>query len=333
MILIFTNKEDVHPTPVIENLNRMGIPVFRFNSEALLTDYNFSWWSRGTGCGFRITNIHSGLTLDNKNLTAVWDRRPEYPNELFVKNTEDINQFNLDEAKGFLRFFRGYICRVPSIGSIAYDGMAASKMLQYDIAQKVGFNVPATCFSNRKDDIICFASHFREVALKPIASEGIDYRDGTERVFYTQKIDSFSLEDVPKEAFLQTANFVQEYLPKAYELRVTVVCDKIFSCRIDAQQLDEDDGRVDWRQGYDKGLKHSVYQLPEEIARKCLDYLKEMKLNFGAFDFVVTPSGEYFFLECNPNGQWLWIEMRTGLKISEAITEVLSDFKRIEIYS
>ena len=61
--------------------------------------------------------------------------------------------------------------------------------------------------------------------------------------------------------------------------------------------------------------------------------LKEMKLNFGAFDFVVTPSGEYFFLECNPNGQWLWIEMRTGLKISEAITEVLSDFKRIEIYS
>lgn len=323
MILVFTNKEDVHPTPVIEKLNRMGIPVFRFNTEYLLTDYHFHWWSGTKGSGFEITNNNNGITLDSSNLTAIWDRRPEYPQELPVANTEDINKFNKEEGIGFFRFLRGYLSRVPSIGSIANDGIASSKMLQLSIAQSVGFNTPATCFSNRKEDIMDFASQYEYVALKLIGAESIIREDGSQLAFFTRKTTHDSLLQVPDMAFWQTANFAQEYIPKAYELRVTVVCDKVFSCRIDSQQLDEDDGAVDWRQGYDKGLKHSVYNLPDEVSQKCIAYLHEMRLNYGAFDFVVTPSGEYIFLECNPNGQWLWIEMETGLKISDAIAEAL----------
>ena len=52
----------------------------------------------------------------------------------------------------------------------------------------------------------------------------------------------------------------------------------------------------------------------------------------GAFDFIVTPSGEYVFLECNPNGQWLWIEMETELKISEAIADALETGEGITVY-
>lgn len=320
MVLIFTNKEDVHPTPVIEKLNGMGIPVFRFNTECLLTDYRFRWWCETKDCGFTITNINNGLTLESPNLTAVWDRRPEYPDELPVVNTKEVNKFNKEEAIGF---FRGHLSRVPSIGSIANDGMASSKMLQLSIAQHVGFNTPATCFSNRKEDIVDFASKYEYVALKLIGAESIIHEDGSQHAFFTQKATGKSLTEVPDEAFKQTANFVQEYIPKSFELRVTVVCDKVFSCRLDSQQLDEEDGAVDWRQGYDKGLKHSVFNLPDDVSRKCIAYLREMKLNFGAFDFVVTPSGEYVFLECNPNGQWLWIEMETGMKISDAISEAL----------
>lgn len=323
MVLIFTNKEDVHPTPVIEKLTRMGIPVFRFNTECLLTDYRFHWWNGTSGCGFDITSNNNGFTVGNSNLTTVWDRRPEYPAELLVSNTEEIKKFNKEEAIGFFRFLRGYLSRVPSIGSIANDGMASSKMLQMAIARRVGFNTPATCFSNRKEDIVEFASQYEYVALKLIGAESIIYEDGTQHAFFTRKTNHDSLQQVPDMAFVQTANFVQEYVPKAYELRVTVVCDKVFACRIDSQQLNEEDGAVDWRQGYDKGLKHSVYNLPDEVSQKCIEYLYEMRLNYGAFDFVVTPSGEYIFLECNPNGQWLWIEMETGLKISDAIAEAL----------
>ena len=52
MILIVTNKEDVHPTPVIEYLNKRGYSVFRLNTETLLTDYRFHWWVNGNGTDF-----------------------------------------------------------------------------------------------------------------------------------------------------------------------------------------------------------------------------------------------------------------------------------------
>jgi glutathione synthase/RimK-type ligase-like ATP-grasp enzyme len=48
-----------------------------------------------------------------------------------------------------------------------------------------------------------------------------------------------------------------------------------------------------------------------------------MGLNFGCIDLIVRPTGDYVFLECNPNGQWLWIELATGQKISASIAEWL----------
>jgi D-alanine-D-alanine ligase-like ATP-grasp enzyme len=47
------------------------------------------------------------------------------------------------------------------------------------------------------------------------------------------------------------------------------------------------------------------------------------RLRFAALDFIVTPDGEYVFLEANPNGQWAWIEHETGLPIAAAIADAL----------
>lgn len=54
------------------------------------------------------------------------------------------------------------------------------------------------------------------------------------------------------------------------------------------------------------------------------NFFERMHLNFGCFDLIVTPDGEYVFLECNPNGQWLWVELATGLPIAEAIADFLT---------
>jgi hypothetical protein len=54
-------------------------------------------------------------------------------------------------------------------------------------------------------------------------------------------------------------------------------------------------------------------------------YLEAFGLNFGCFDFAVSQSGETAFLECNPNGQWLWVEELAGLPIGAAIAELLVD--------
>ena len=328
MILIITNKEDVHPNPVIEILSRKDIPFFRLNAEALLTDYEFAWWNDSRGCDFRIRCTRNGLEARGSEITAIWDRRPEQPKELPVKSTPEIDKHNIEEALGFLVFLRYYLKDILSIGSIAGDRPAASKMLQYRVAHQVGFSLPESCYSNRKEDVLRLAAEYDSLILKPIESNDIwDETQMQDYVFYSQKVPSASLDDVPDEAFSQTVTFAQNYVEKDFELRITVVGDKVFACKIDSQKLSDDTGKIDWRQGYKHGMKQTAFDLPENIARKCREYLGHLDLNFGCFDFIVTPSGDYVFLECNPNGQWLWVEDTTGLKISEAITDFLSSPK------
>ena len=326
MVLIITNKEDTHPTPVIEHLNERNVPVFRLNTEALMTDYQFVWQCNSEGIGFHIKNIHTGLEIVGADITSVWERRPELPAELPVECEPQVKKHNLNEALGFLCFLRYAIKDIWSIGSIANDRIASSKMLQLQTAHDVGFITPNTCFSNRKDDILDFASHYENIVLKSIESDSVwDDENDREYVFYTRKVASASLADVPDEAFSQTVSYAQNYIEKKFELRVTVVVNKCFACKIDSQILDDDKGKIDWRQGYDYGLKHEAYDLPEKIQQQCRDFLLALGLNFGCFDFIVTPAGEYVFLECNPNGQWLWIEQETGMKISNAIADALMD--------
>lgn len=323
MILIVTHKEDSHPTPVIEYLNKKDVPVFRLNTESLLTDYDFHWHADAGSSDFYIRNLRNGLEVYGHDVTAVWERRPVLPTELRILNRDEINKHNLAEAGGFLSFLLYDVGDRFCIGHHLYDRSAASKMLQLRLAQKLRMSVPATCFSNRKEDIVSFVRSYKYIILKSIENDNVWIDDEYEYVFYGQKVASDLLSAQPKEAFTQTVSFVQEYVEKEFELRVTVVGRKVFACKIDSQCMDEDKGKVDWRQGYDLGLKHEPFDLPASVEDFCRNYLHEMCLNFGCFDFIVTPQGEYVFLECNPNGQWLWIELLTGQKISVAIAECL----------
>jgi len=138
-----------------------------------MTDYQFAWLHTDGVSGFRITNIHTGMELQGADITSVWERRPELPAELPVDCEPQIKKHNLKEALGFLRFLRHAIKDIWSIGSIANDRIASSKMLQLDTAHNVGFLTPDTCFSNRKEDILEFASRYENIVLKSIESDSV----------------------------------------------------------------------------------------------------------------------------------------------------------------
>ncbi|MBQ9435160.1 MAG: hypothetical protein IJU33_03440 [Bacteroidales bacterium] len=197
------------------------------------------------------------------------------------------------------------------------------------VARDLGMKTPITCYSNRKK---YFERHFvdnKYLSLKPIDGEEVilEDDDSQEYLFYSKKVKSTDVFSQSEEAFSQTACFIQNYVEKKYELRVTVCCNDIIACKLDSQQLEEGKGKEDWRQGYDFGLKHEIVELPEKIKFFCIEYLKRMHLNFGCFDFIVTPEDEYVFLECNPNGQWMWIELYTGYDISKVVAKNLARFE------
>lgn len=328
MILIFTNKTDAHPTNVIKHLVSWGVPVFRLNTECLLTDYEFSWWGNEEDCDFYIKNIKNGLELYGHDVTAIWDRRPTEPKKLLVKYSDrKLNKFLRAEGLGFLQFIRFYLRNTYSIGSITEDRPASSKMLQLSIARQLGMCIPDTVFGNTKSAFVQLLQKHKEISLKPIEANGFFTNDGMEYIFYSRKAKSEEIKLQPDIAFKQTVSFLQNYIEKKYELRITVCNSDMVACKIDSQSLDDDKGKIDWRQGYDYGLKQEIVDLPARVKDFCTSFLKEMHLNFGCFDFIVTPNDEYVFLECNPNGQWLWIELATGYDISKIIATNLAKYE------
>lgn len=325
MILIVTNKEDIHPTPVIEHLERIGSPFFRLNTESLLSDYDFEWVCDSIrGDDFRIKNRHTGLEAFGHEINSVWERRPLVPAELRCVNKPEINRHNLKEAHGFLSFLLYYLGDRFCLGHHLYDRSSASKMLQQRIARSLGMPTPDTCFTNNRAALETFCRNHDKVCLKSIDNDNIWFNDEMrEHVLYTQAVPTDALLALDEDAFSQTVSYVQNYIEKAFELRITVVDKNVFSCKIDSQAMRPESGGTDWRQGLDFGMRHSKFYLPKSISDFCVAFLKLLHLNFGCFDFIVTPKGDYVFLECNPNGQWLWIEHETGLPISKSIAETL----------
>ena len=321
MIFIITNKEDVHPNPVIEKLGET--PFFRLNTEDLLAKYNIEWRNIGGKISWSIYNIETKLLIKSEEIISVWERRPEAVNkQLYRFSDRRLNKFCRDEATAFMRYFRYSLKDVFWIGHPLIDRASESRLLQLTVALEFGISCADSIFSNNPIRLKEFASKYEFLCVKSIFNDSVTFDDHYVTIGSTKtpKIDILNLDD---NLISTTVNYLQEYIEKDFELRITVVCNEIFGCKLLSQELDDDNGKVDWRDGLFNGLRHEAFDVPENIKLFCFKYLKAMKQNFGAFDFIVKPNGEYVFLECNSNGQWYWIELETGLDISGAISRHL----------
>jgi hypothetical protein len=115
----------------------------------------------------------------------------------------------------------------------------------------------------------------------------------------------------------------QAYVPKEVELRVTVVGERVLTAAIHSQGNHRT--RHDWRHEDLRHTRYARHSLPTGIEALCLRLVERMGLSFGTIDLVLTPDGRYVFLEINPSGQWRWVEIMTGLPISDSIADWLAE--------
>ena len=117
---------------------------------------------------------------------------------------------------------------------------------------------------------------------------------------------------------------VQARIPKAKELRITIVGDTIFPVAFETAGVPDAD--VDWRRlGLDiTNIAHTVHPLPNSLEASLRHYMRRLNLVFGCVDMILTPGGEYVFLEINPSGQWGWIEACTGRRASSSGSAICS---------
>lgn len=66
-----------------------------------------------------------------------------------------------------------------------------------------------------------------------------------------------------------------------------------------------------------------TWDLNDLLVKALHAVLHHFGLASGSFDLAVDGDGEFHWLELNPNGQWGWLEEKTGLEMSAAIADLL----------
>lgn len=124
----------------------------------------------------------------------------------------------------------------------------------------------------------------------------------------TAPLDRDELEAISEEIFNATPTLVQARINKKREWRVVVVGGAIFPYVIDPGAKAYT--RLDWRRG---GAVARFDAAPEAVHRfSTLNrFVRAAGLDYGVFDFIEGPDARLWFLECNPDGQWLFLD-QTG---------------------
>jgi glutathione synthase/RimK-type ligase-like ATP-grasp enzyme len=228
----------------------------------------------------------AGVSL--ARVVGVWHRRPS---EFATGDATDAAE--LRAAVG------GVLAALPYLNHPADMAAAAFKPYQLALASRCGLLLPETMITSVRPVAEVFAQRRGgQVVVKPMARKApflvtADDRSGWQRAIH----------------------LTQQRIDTTRHVRLTVVDGGVYAARIDSPHLD-------WRTEIER-CRYQPVDTPAEVAGPVRRLLALLRLRFAALDFAVDRDERWWFLEVNPNGQWLWIEDETGLPIAAAIATAL----------
>jgi len=319
-IFIITHSQDNESIPlVMQAIADQGGKAFRFDTDRFPTEIQLDVYYGKTE---RVTLSVDDQTLDLNEVSAVWYRRIAIGSRIPDSMDRQLRQASLKESRvtieGMIASIQGFhLDPLPNIRR------AENKQLQLQIARKIGLDTPRTLTTNNPLAVKQFAQECHQgIITKMLSSFAIYDEQGREKVVFTNPISSEDLENLDGLRFCPMT--FQEKIPKALELRTTIVGKRVLTAAVDSQALDK--ARYDWRkQGIALLDAWEAYTLPEDVKEKLLKLMAEFRLNYGAIDIILTPDNRYVFLEVNPVGEFFWLERHPELPISKAIAQVLQN--------
>lgn len=306
MIVIFTNQHDLTVDLGILAFRRWGLPYQRINTEIALPTLTLE---REGEASQRVAD------LDFREVRAVWYRRPVFSltnSDLpalegsFVEEERRAAWFNAFEA------LRAH----PWFNWPDDNRRAGRRISMLSTALQCGLAVPT---SQVVSDAVAARAFVRRVGSTVVKCVGAGFRDDAGgRAAFAHVIEH--AQQVPEDIGAAPV-LLQAFIPKIADWRITVFGKKVVAVRLDSQA--ELTARVDWRQS-ERPLAMHWLPLPDSVMAGLQKFMMVTRLRFGAFDFVEDTTGQLWFLEVNPNGQWGWMEQEAGIPLSDALAEALS---------
>ena len=311
MVLCITHSNDFYTIDLVQqHLEKMGVPSFRLNTDEFASTYKLHYTIRQ----YELSG--HGQTITDAQISAVWYRKlwdmkippgldPAY-RPVFTREYQTYRDL----------FFQA-LQRVPWMNPMQADhAVCHDKLQQLRMAYAVGLPVPRSVFTNDAAVIREFFKHCGGEVVMKLHNALSKSMKGDGPFFPTTRLTAEGLEHLDSLAYCPM--IFQEYIPKAYELRIAYVDGVCFAGKIPHA---EGTTAADWRAG--GTVQWQVYELPEPVQQKVHQLMKNLGLVFGALDMIKHPNGEYVFLEVNPQGEWGMLQKYLGYPIGETIAEKL----------
>ena len=293
-ILIITCSYDKTVDYIMKKFNHRA-DFFRFNVD-LFPEYNVTI----SAVDWEIA--HGNDSISKETTKSIYYRKPAFPDtsEFDIEYRRMINSDILTIIDGLTNSFDGVVLTKPYLLR-----RAENKVYQLVYAQQHSILMPESFVGNN--------NHWEHIStpriIKPLSIGKIATSSGISIIQTNLMHDEDCYDSIEL-----TPVYIQNYVQKSYEVRVTVIDDNYFAVKILS------DNSVDWRDGNNQ---YELIDVPEEV-RECIKMMmKDFQLRFGAIDYTVSNDGKWYFLEINPNGQWQWLECILNLSISDCIMKVL----------
>jgi ATP-grasp ribosomal peptide maturase len=313
-VLVLAQDFDRTADRVVLGLTERDVPVLRIDTSRFPEQLTLDAELAGERWVAEQRTPHRSASLES--LTSAWYRSPdafEFPSGMTQAEREHANR----EAKLGLG---GVLSSLP-LCWVNHPNRAADavyKPLQLAVAARSGLAVSRTLVSSDPAAVRRFAGDSRTgVVIKALGTCRI-MEEGVRKIGFTRRLGAEDLADL--RGIDVTLHQIQDWIEKDLEARVVVIGDTMFAIGIHAGS---EDSHIDWRSDHG-ALTYDVLELPVDVESGLRSFMAEFGLSYSAFDFVITPEGEWVFLESNPGGQYGWLESRTGVPLTDRLVDLLA---------
>lgn len=312
-ILLISNRLDFSSDYLITKILERELTYIRINSEDV-SNWRIKYTS-GSPNKFCPRFDFEDQTFDLSKLKGVYFRKA--PTVYDVFESSDFQEFLTREAR---EFFEGIYIGLEAnwVNDMFGTYRAERKLFQLKKAHSLGFTLPQTLVTNDPVAINRFVSTGNRI-IKPISNGFVRSSTGMSAIF-TNAISSDTC--ISTEGITELPVYLQQRIDADCDVRVTVIGENVFPVAIHKV----DSIQVDWRRPNIKKV-YSSMELPKRIARMCVQLTQTLGLKYAAID-LMQRANEYVFLEINPAGEWVWLEVELGIPISRHIINELINIRR-----
>jgi ATP-GRASP peptide maturase of grasp-with-spasm system len=333
MLLILSDEDDLSTNQVIDWLRYYAIPWHRLSSASELQLQHLEIKEDGIHFTLKVSEPQRKAPdayIHSSAITAYWYRRGSIT---LAQNT--INPAPSEESviariiSNICRHIKQENTKIPQLLHLwfktlkhlgSYFENDTNKLYNLFLASHLGLSVPGTLVTNSKVRFMDFQKKSGLCVVKALDRAGFQAGSSIGIGNTTCVVDESALKEMP-DSFGYT--LFQQFIDKAYDLRVFYLDGKFYSSAILSQSNEQT--KIDFR-NYDPVQPNRIvpYQLPAILEIKLHSLMQILGLKSGSIDLVRGRAEDYYFLEINPIGQYAFSGTRCNYHLDKHIAHYFS---------